>query len=333
MIPSVAADAGLAGAKYLGAQGQAFVDDPIGYFISITRKLGAVFAVAGTGMGIAAYFLKAAATTAMNNDLQVLGNIGAIFSNIQAPSFTPAATGTAPITPSVQGVQNFFGDAWADAQGAGADVASIGGAMGTLAEDVPTAIIDLAKSTLAFTMHFPDLLWNGAVYAIGGGVADILTWAFPWLLIIGGALLAASLIASGVRYLWGATVGPAWRESYAEASARLQTRIKGRFDRLLRNHHPSPIPEPRRPFDTPEDTSPVPGPENPVVTPPGASFSASEAPEQLDSPESLKSALVAEGSLPNPEKPLPAGWTEAEVEYYLGKAQEAARDARVAAPP
>ena len=60
MIPSVAADAGLAGAKYLGAQGQAFVDDPIGYFISITRKLGAVFAVAGTGMGIAAYFLKAA---------------------------------------------------------------------------------------------------------------------------------------------------------------------------------------------------------------------------------------------------------------------------------
>ena len=97
-------------------------------------------------------------------------------------------------------MQNFFGDTWSDVQAAGQDLAQIGAVMGTLAEDVGIAIVDVAKALLGFTMHFPDLLWNGLVYGIGGAAADVMTWAFPWLIIFGGILLLASVVVQGIRW-------------------------------------------------------------------------------------------------------------------------------------
>ena len=102
----------------------------------------------------------------------------------------------------MQGVQNFFADAWSDVQAAGADVAQTGAVLGTLGEDVAIGIVDLAKSFLGFVMHFPDILWNGLVWGIGGAIADVLTWVFPWLILFGGILLVASMVAWGARALW-----------------------------------------------------------------------------------------------------------------------------------
>ena len=327
---------------YLGGQANAALDDPLGYFVRVARKVGVGCLVAGAGMGVAAYYLQAAATAAMNNETAVLGNIGTIFSNIQAPSFTPAALGSSPVSASVAGVQNFFGDAWSDVQAAGADVAQIGSVIGTLAEDVGIGLADLTKAALAFVMHFPDILWNGLVWGIGGAVASILTWAFPWLLIIGGCLIIASVIVQGVRALWGDTIGAAWRESWGERSAQIRAKSKAWFDRVLR------IKRPGRGEGEAERSTPVNGgPPDPGAAPvtPLPPSDEEPIPPFIDTPEGPihvadpvpaenlheKGGVNDPGSPPDaadpPEDPLPAGWTREEMEDYLGQAQTAAQDA------
>ena len=125
----------------LGDQAERFKDDPLLYLIRVCRTTGVGLIVTGVAMGAAGWFMKAAATTAMNNEMNIVGNIGVIFSNIKTPTFQPAPTGTAPVLgPNpIQDVQNFFGDTWSDVQAAGSDVAQIGAVMGTLAEDVGIA--------------------------------------------------------------------------------------------------------------------------------------------------------------------------------------------------
>ncbi|MCI4357359.1 MAG: hypothetical protein L3K18_09560 [Thermoplasmata archaeon] len=319
------AAAALGTGRYLSAQAGIALEDPLGYFIRTARKVGVGMLAAGAGMGVAAYYLQAAATAAMNNETAVLGNIGTIFSNIQAPSFTPAALGSAPVTASVAGVQNFFGDAWSDVQAAGADVAGIGSVIGTLAEDVGTGLADLCKAALAFVMHFPDILWNGLVWGIGGAVASILTWAFPWLILIGGCLIIASVVAYGAQRLWGDTVGAAWRESWEEKSGQLRAKSKAWFDRVLR------VKRPRSPPELPDGEQPPP-PEEPipiVIDTPEGPIPVTEPDSGANVDEKVGggvSDLTPEATDP-PEDPLPAGWTQAEMEEYLGQAQTAAQDA------
>jgi len=127
------------------------------YVSRILFRWGTVFVIGGFAMGTAGYFLKATATAAANNDTAILSNIQGIFSNIRAPAFSAAPAGTAPLSASVQGVQNFFSDAWTNIRAAGSDIAQTGAVIGTLAEDAGIAITDVAKSFLVFTMHFPSL--------------------------------------------------------------------------------------------------------------------------------------------------------------------------------
>lgn len=221
--------------KEMQRQSNEFSMDPIAYFIQVARKVGIASLIAGVLLGVAGYYLKASATAAMNNETTTLGHLGAIFGNIKPLSFTPSPTGTAPLSFSTQGVQNFFNDAWKDVKGVAGDISQIGAVLGTLAEDVGMGLTDLAKVFLGFVMHFPDILWNALVWGIGGSVADILNWVFPWLLILGGALILASLVAQGARWLWTNTVGAAWREASSEWAGRLRERARTRFDRILRN--------------------------------------------------------------------------------------------------
>ena len=216
-------------------------DDPIAWVVRTLLRFGSALLIAGLVLGTFGYFLKAAATASANNELSVLGNIGTIFSNIKTPSFTAAATGTAPLSASLQGVQNFFGDAWQGVQAAGADIAQIGAVIGTLAEDVGIGLADLAKAFLAFVMHFPDILWNGLVWGVGGAIADLLNWIFPWLVILGAALLVIGLVIWGVRTLWDHTVGAAWKNASSKWLDRRRAGAEKLFDRLFHNRPEEPI--------------------------------------------------------------------------------------------
>lgn len=307
--------------SYAQRQYEEFSQDPIVYFIQVARKVGLVSLIAGIVMGTIGYYLKASATAAGNNAVSVLQNLGGIFSNIQAPTFKPAATGTAPLSWSLSGIQNFFGNAWQDIDAAGADLAKVGGVMGTLAEDVAEGLIDMAKAMLGFVMHFPTLLWDGLVLGVGGSIADILNWAFPWFMILGAGLLVASLVAQGIRAVWRPTVGAAWSESFSEWSDRRRMAAKARFDKILRNPPP----------EAPAAALAVPGPENvagngPPSPPAGSvdgivppALPALEAPAAPPAP--VEKIVIQEPPDVQVTVQAPPGQlTQAELEKALGEA-------------
>jgi len=287
-------------------------DDPIAWVVRTLLRFGSALLIAGLVLGTFGYFLKAAATASANNELSVLGNIGTIFSNIKTPSFTAAATGTAPLSASLQGVQNFFGDAWQGVQAAGADIAQIGSVIGTLAEDVGIGLADLAKAFLAFVMHFPDILWNGLVWGVGGAIADLLNWIFPWLVILGAALLVIGLVIWGVRTLWDHTVGAAWKNASSKWLDRRRAGAEKLFDRLFHNRPEEPILE--LPTRGTEPDLGIAG------APAAANASVRQTGPEEDAPEALVSlADVPEGTGAQPEaetqpaaKAAPASTVETE---------------------
>ena len=241
MAAALAAPVASYSAEWAGRQAQAVAEDPWGSASRFLIKGGLGLLATGFLCGTGGYFLSASATKAANNEKQVIGNIGNIFSNIKAPTWSPAPSGTAPVTASIQGIQNFAADAWADLQAGGQDLARTGGVMGTLGEDVANGFIDMAKAALAFVMHFPDILWNGLVWGVGGAVADLLNWVFPWLIILGAAMVLIGAAIALAQRLSNATVKPAWDRSFARWSARREEKVEGFFDRLLHNPPSRPV--------------------------------------------------------------------------------------------
>jgi hypothetical protein len=318
-----------------------FAEDPIGWLTKTLLKFGTALLIAGLVLGTIGYFLKASATAAANNEINVVGNIGTIFSNIKAPTFTPAATGTAPLSFSLQGVQNFFADTWGDVQAAGSDVAQIGGVIGTLAEDVGIGIADVAKALLAFVMHFPDILWNGLVWGVGGAIADVFNWLFPWLVIVGAAAIIIGLVLHGVRLLWDATVGAAWSEAWNEKAAEWRERAAGLFRKILRVKRAAPA---VAHVESAESVGMIaPGPpelpgEKPVVLAPSTQkVVAAEAPpaapeppaQEITQPEPETPAAPAVEPAPVPEiesLPLQEPPKRKELENELGEGYTAAKD-------
>jgi hypothetical protein len=269
-------------------QSQALADDPLGYLIRTSRRVGIGMIVAGVAMGAASWYLKAAATTAANNELNVVGNIGTIFSNIKAPTFQPKPAGTAPVLgPNpIQDIQNFFSDAWSDVQAAGGDIAQIGAAMGTLAEDVAVGIIDVAKAILAFVTHFPDILWNGLVWGLGGAIADVLNWLFPYFIVFGVILLGVSLLASGLRWVWRVTVADGLRAASAKFQVRVAARGERFWDVVFGN------------FKHPVAAAVAPAPLEPVAAPPAAAHveSAEGVGKIAPGPPALPGEVAVDGS-------------------------------------
>jgi len=312
-------------------QAQALEEDPWAWMARTCLKAGAGFLFAGFGLGTGAYFLKASATAAANNETRVIGNIGAIFSNIKAPTFKPAATGTAPLTANLAGVQNFFSDAWKDVQGAASDVAQIGGVMGTLGEDLADGFIDAAKAFMAFVMHFPDILWNGLVWGIGGAVADLMSWLFPWLIIIGVVLVLVGAVISAGSRLWNAGVKPAYDRASGRWLARREAKVEGFFDRVFHNPPLAIEAPPSSPAGPAAEDQGVPGAERyvppapteaPPATPDGVGpkaespppHSETPVPGQISTPTPPPSVQV---SVKMPE-PAPGVMTRPEAEAYFG---------------
>lgn len=306
---------------------QEIQQDALGYFQGATRKIGAGMLVAGVACGLVGWYLQAAATTAANNESTVLYNIGTIFSNIKAPTFTPAAMGTAPILTAnpLADIQNFFSDAWADITGLGADVAQVGGILGTLGEDVAMAIIDVGKAILAFVMHFPDILWNGMVWGVGGAVATILNWLFPYLILFGLILIGVSIGLGAVKWAWTSFV----KEPFASSLGKLQDRLEERgtrfWDKVFRN--PSPpgveVPESLPALPVPSEASePVPVAENASTALETAPILVPEAPAAA--PEPLETVKETNGDTVQTEQILggvpPPGWSEEDMAKYLKKA-------------
>ena len=287
--------------------------DPLGFAIRSSRMTGAAFLIAGFGMGAAGWYVQAAATTAQNNEMGIVTNLGAIFSNIKPITFTPAATGTAPVLgPNpVQDALNFYSDAKRDVQAISSDLSQIGGVLGTLGEDVAMAIVDIAKSILAFVLHFPDILWNGMIWGIGGAIANVLLFLFPYFIVVGAALMAISFMLEGVRWGWGTFITP----GIEIAEADLQERVRARWTRLL--IHKAPAPPEALPEPIPATFEPVSNVE-PVTEEPPIQKEAPEAVEEVkEAPAEVPK--VEEAPAPPPEEtvPVPTGSTE-ETEAILG---------------
>jgi hypothetical protein len=322
------------------AIGQQLAEDPVAWLTRTLLKLGTALLIAGLALGTIGYFLKASATAAANNEKAVIGNIGTIFSNIKAPSFSPSATGTAPLSFSLQGVQNFFSDAWRDVQGAASDVAQIGSVLGTLAEDVGAGLADLAKAFVAFVLHFPDILWNGLVWGVGGAIADLMNWVFPWFVILGAALLVAGLVIHGIRILWDRTIGDAWKSSAGKWLERRRQGAERLFDRVFHNRPEAPplgvpvAPPPAVPFleELPEPPAPAPNlplalnvppaggrPEGEVQ--PGSTFSPPET--TIPTPPEPAADVQA---VPPADRPLQEPPRKHELERTLGEGYTEAKD-------
>ncbi len=307
---------------------KAFSTDPLGWTIRACRWTGLGFLIGGFAMGSSGWYLQASATTAENNEMNTVGNLGSIFSNIKPLTFQPAATGTAPVLgPNpLQDVQDFFGDAQRDVQAIGSDVAQIGGVLGTLGEDVAIAVIDIAKSVLAFVMHFPDILWNGLVWGVGGAISNVLLWLFPYFIVVGIVLVALSLVLEGIRWSWDVFVTP----GVEIAGAKLESRVRARWSRILR--FPEAQPEAPVPVVA-QEIAVSPTPPEPILPLPepvsNAEVVTQEAPKQEEAAEPKEEPKEAPPEVPTTETkppeapapevppPEPAGTTE-ETEAILG---------------
>lgn len=292
-------------------QAEEFFNDPIAYFIQVARKLGVILLAVGFGLGVVGYYLKAAATTAANNEQTILSNLGQIFSNLKKPSFQPSAMGTAPVSPSLQGIVNFGSDAWKDIQGIGGDLAQAGGAMGTLAEDAGIAITDVAKVMLGFTMHFPDLIWNGAVWALGGSLADVINFCFPYLILAGGFLLIASLVAQGSQWAWKTYVSAGFKAAAAKFQERAKARAERAWDKIFGN------------FRHPVAETVAPKPIEPVAPIVGQTADAGKGPPSLpEAPEGIQTSprfeLAPSVQAPAAAPPVPEPTTPAAQPNVVG---------------
>ena len=219
-------------------QARAFESDPLTYLINVSRRVGVGMIVSGCVLGATGWFLKASATTSGNNITNTLGSMSSVFSNIKQPSFQPAPMGSAPVLgPNpIQDIQNFGLDVASDLQGVLGDVAQAGGVLGTLGEDVAVGLIDIGKAILSFVMNFPQLLWNGLVWSVGGGIADVFNWLFSYLIVFGLILVAVSVAASVLRWLWAVSVSQGLRASVQKWSLRQEARVEAFWDKLLRNY-------------------------------------------------------------------------------------------------
>lgn len=325
----MAAALGPAGA-WAGRQAEAFSEDPWAYMARTFLRVGAGLVIGGFAVGTGGYFLSASATKAANQEKQVIANMGNIFSNIKSPTWKPAATGTAPVSFTLKGIQNFGQDAWSDLQAGANDLSQIGGAMGTLGEDVANGFIDVAKSLLAFVMHFPDILWNGLVWGIGGALADLMNWIFPYVVILG-----AALVVLGAVMVLAERAAEPLKAGFGRASARWRERQSARVERFFDRafHNPTPpvieaLPEAeaqRTQAEGAGERAPAPGsspevPATPELTAPPVTPSGPMA----DAP----APIPAEISTPTPPPevkvevnvPPPAGIpTREEMEKHLGE--------------
>jgi hypothetical protein len=82
----------------------------------------------------------------------------------------------------------------------------------------------------------PSLLWNELVYALGGSIANVMLWWFPYALAAGIGLLLGSMALSMARSTWRVTAMEAYKDQQRIWAARQRKKIwEPLFARAFRN--------------------------------------------------------------------------------------------------
>jgi len=304
----------------------AFLEAPIDRILDWMIRLG--FILLGTGglMSLAGYFLKVQSGRALNDAGTIIANIAAIFSNVKYnPPQSPYKSVTTPNP--LDDVVNFANDVWSGAQNAYNDVASGLGA-------IETALKDLPKAIYQTFIHIPGLMWDTAVGGLGGAIADVFIWLFPYLLVFGAILLVGGLI---LKWAW-----PRVKAAGAGVEVAAQDRFRYELDR--HGWHPFQALEARIRGPAPHyapGVSSVGGPtgevaqappvlqEVPGASPRGDSPPAEPAPPESVPPEAPPSAPETPEGIqapPEVEKPVPVGSSTEETEEVLGDGYTEAKD-------
>ena len=168
-----------------------FAESPVDRILDWMVKLGAVLLGAGGLLSLVGYFLKVQSGRALNDAGSTIANIASVFSNVK---YDPPQSPYQSVTTSnpLNDVVNFSNDVWARAQNAFSDVSSGLSAVGTALADIPKAIYQTF-------IHIPGLLWDTAVGGLGGAIADVCIFLFPYLLVFGAILLVAGLV---LKWSW-----------------------------------------------------------------------------------------------------------------------------------
>lgn len=200
MMGSVVAS-GLQKAEGLGSK------ESFDFLIQFLRKIGIITLFVGIAMAPLSIYILAAATTAKNNEIETLLNMRGVFSNIKTPAIHLTGLAPAPALSDnpVQSFFNFWGAAASDVSAIGSDLAAVGGALETVGADLANGFMDLAKVFYMATVHFPGLMWDGAVWTLGTAIGNILTFAFPYFILFGIISIAISILLIPVK--WAVTSG------------------------------------------------------------------------------------------------------------------------------
>lgn len=222
---------------------QQLYEDPIGFAIRVCRIIGTILLGVSLAAALTGYYLRGEATRAHAEAGSQIANIGAAwgrvegaFQNLQAIP-NPLANGNASITTSnvLTDVENFGSDVANDFNGV---VNSLGVAVADLGQaiaDIPSGLVAAGQALGTSILTAPGLIWNELVWGLGGTVANVLLWIFPYLAVAGAILWGLSIGLWILRDALSATVVPAWRQARARWAERIQARIQPSFDRLFGN--------------------------------------------------------------------------------------------------
>jgi hypothetical protein len=336
----VIAEAGVRFQDWASRSAQKAEQDPVAWLIGVLRKFGALALGLGVLLGVIGYYLKAASVAAMKDEIALLGSIGQVWANIKPIQYTPATMGTAPVLGSnpLQDLQNFGSDVKTDIFGVGADLSQVGQVLGTLGEDVALGVVDLAKTIFTVGVHSPQLLWNALVWVLGGGVADVVNWVYPYLIIFGAIAIGVSIgldvARRAARWYWQTAVEPSFEEARVEWADRQRSQVWGPVTRRLFGlpaksasrqapaGAPPTIRAPEAPAPagaSPDASAGLPGVPPVRQNPPSSS---DKYEEHAPTPPDLPPPAEPPGSAPE----TPIGPTREELETILGEAMTRQRD-------
>jgi len=235
-------------------------DDPVAFLIHVLRVIGTALLVVAGICGVVGYYLRGEATRSKAEAAaqlyqigQAWGKVGAQFSNLSAIP-NPLANSNASVTGGnvLTDVVNFGTDTLNAAEG-------VVGALGTGIEDLGKALADIppalwasAQAMGTSVLTLPGLIWNEAVWAGGGTIANVLLWLFPYAAIAGAALWGASIGLWLARDSWQHAAKPAYDQARADWGERQREKVwQPFFDRLYGNRrkaappaHPAPAAPP-----------------------------------------------------------------------------------------
>jgi hypothetical protein len=313
-------------------------DDPLGFIIKAMRVFGVIFLAVACLCGVIGYYLKGESVRSKNEAgtqaqtvLNAWGNVGAQFNNL-LPLDNPLENGNASITGGnvLSDLSNLGSDIVNDVEGVAGDLWTGVQDLGKALEDIPPAIWAMGTALGTTGLTVPSLLWNELVYALGGSIANVMLWWFPYALAAGIGLLLGSMALSMARSTWRITAMEAYKDQQRIWAARQRKKIwEPLFARAFRNPAPTtgkpePVPLPAEavngPPPEPGGVMTTLGPSaEPVPTPAPIVGQEADATKPSGTTNSTPEGAVIQPEGPEapdvPDRPSPLAEDEEEEEY------------------